>query len=91
MRGVSRSDWILVPSGSYVGTVRSFRLKKPGTYYLQMVYYKAFLSEPPILVNGKLSEKESSRLGLFWEELDRDELFRSNAVRITVVEKADES
>jgi hypothetical protein len=53
----------------------------PGTYDLQLVFFRSFLSSPP---SENANEKEFER---FEEQFDRGELFRSNSVRIIVQER----
>ena len=90
-RGVKSSDWVLIPSGSYVGTrACSARIEKAGTYYLQMVYYKVFISPRPDRLQGNPPKTESERIQEFYKDFSREELFRSNVVKITVVEKTGE-
>jgi hypothetical protein len=84
-RMVSDTDWTFLWGGSFVGTTLSFRagnvpnnpgtgLLSPGTYYIQLVLYRAFLSprlDPPT----------------FHDKFDTSELFRSNAIRVTIVSR----
>lgn len=81
-------SWIFVASNSYVGTIlgpftagylpTSGAQKLPaGEYYLQMIYYQAYLAPKPATDAGKDEHPMN-----FYENFDRTELFRSNAIKI---------
>jgi len=100
-RTVTADDWTFVPSECCVGCSKRFtagyvpgtahgvtsNLLPPGDYYLQMIYFKAFVATNParMLSNPPMDEKE--RLAQFEKTFDRVELFRSNVVTIQFTAK----
>ena len=90
--GMSWDDWTFLPGG---GCSLEFpmRLKpthykaplQPGDYYLQFIYYKAFIAlAPPWRETDPDVEAKRQRLKQFETHFDRSELFRSNPVKITI-------
>ena len=80
-------DWIRIPAGTYVGMSLSqraglfgFRLEPlpAGNYYLQMVYNKSFIAPRPANPEKMLE---------FYNNFDRTELFRSNTLKVQLVDK----
>jgi hypothetical protein len=60
---------------------------QPGDYYLQIIYYKAFIAlDPPWSETNPDVEAKQARLKEFEAHFDRSELFRSNPVKITITE-----
>jgi len=100
-KSVASDDWRFIPSESYVGTSLSLRAGyvpntsygvksnplPPGEYYIQMVYYKAFVSSRPDRLIGNPPKQEKQLLREFRRTFSRDELFRSNAVKILFVKE----
>ena len=85
-RLASANDWIFVASNSYVGTLlgpftagylNGTQKLPAGEYYLQMIYYRAYLAPKPAPDAGKDEQPMN-----FYENFDRTELFRSNAIKI---------
>lgn len=90
--GISDDDWTFLYGGARVGMALGFRaglvpntkfdwagnLLPSGTYYLQLIMYKAFLSPNPFRVVG---EKIN-----FYKTFDRSELFRSNVLKVQLVD-----
>ena len=98
---MTSNDWCFIPSISFVGTalrlragsvpgtpfdVRSNRLP-PGEYYLQMIYYRAFVSARPDRLRSNPPKGEKEILREFRKNFNRDELFRSNAIKILFVKE----
>ena len=54
-------------------------LLPPGTYYIQLILYRAFLSPNPFRTLGDKMD--------FYKTFDRSELCRSNVIKIEIVEK----
>lgn len=91
--GISDDDWTFLYGESHIGKPLGFRaglvpntrydstgdLLMPGTYYIQLIMYKAFLSPNPFRVEGKKID--------FYKTFDRSELCRSNAIKIDIVDK----
>lgn len=86
-RNMTPDDWFRVPSGAYVGTTVNqraglfgFRVEPlpAGTYYLQMIYNKSFTAPRP---------DNDEEMGRFYKEWDRSELFRSNVLKIELVDR----
>jgi hypothetical protein len=90
-RTPGRDDWTFIWSG-FVGTNiertagyvpgtkygSSGSLLPPGTYYIQMIYYGVFL-HPPHELKYKQDIDE-------WKAFDKKELFRSNVVKVDLVD-----
>jgi hypothetical protein len=91
-RGISKDNWTFIPGGgSYIGFTMSVKPNyarqplPPGDYYLQIIYYKAFIGlNPPWAATDPDVEAVQARLKDFEAHYDRSELFRSNPVKITV-------
>lgn len=78
-RGGTPNDWAFVPTGGHAGCSKSFRLSDrlaPGTYFLQAIYYRAFITLGPPLT-GTLSLDQ-------YRAFDYAELFRSNLVEVKI-------
>ena len=102
---VTSNDWQFIPGGCYVGTPLTFtagyvpgtahgvmsNLLPPGEYYLQMIYYKAFISSNPHRLVSNPPKDEKTIIQEFYKNFNRDELFRSNAVKIMFVKKEEDS
>ncbi len=90
-RGISGEDWSFLYGESYVGKPIEFRvdhiwnskydvdLLPVGTYYIQLVLHKVFFSVSPFRTLGDKPD--------FYENFDRSELCRSNAIRIEIVDQ----
>jgi len=101
-RGIGKWDWKLVPTGSHVDTTLSFKAEyiisaaydgiqlplSAGEYYLQVIYFKAFVSPKPVdLDSDNPSIEEMTRERAFYDNFfDRSELFRSNVIKIHFVD-----
>jgi hypothetical protein len=85
-------DWTFIHGGSYVGVSLGFRAGSvpqtkymaegslpAGTYYLQLIMYRAFVSERPYLTEELLADMR--------QKVDRAELCRSNVIKVEVVDK----
>ncbi|MDR3561407.1 MAG: hypothetical protein P4N59_08210 [Negativicutes bacterium] len=91
-RGISWDDWTFVPGGgSYIGftmTVKPNYARQPlppGDYYLQLIYYKAFIAlDPRWRDTAPAVEAKQVWLRDFEAHYDHSELFRSNPVKITI-------
>jgi hypothetical protein len=89
-KGVGDSDWLFLYGGSHVGTSITFRvgyvpstkygnmssLLPAGQYFIQLILYKAFLSDNPSLIEGNKPN--------FYKTLDRSEAIRSNVIAIEI-------
>ena len=98
---ITTDDWNFVPGGCYVGCWREFTAgyisdtahgaqshQLPlGEYYLQMIYFKAFVATNPALVLTNPPMDENEKLAQFYQTFDRSELFRSNVVTIKFTAK----
>jgi hypothetical protein len=85
---ISDQSWSFLSDETFVGKLLSFNagyvnsLQKrlpPGTYYIQLVMYRGFLSHRPSRTPEGGPE--------FEKRFDRSELCRSNAIKIEIVEK----
>jgi hypothetical protein len=91
MKLTSSEDWIFIPTRASTGiemqlkpTV-NLRSIPPGDYYLQVIFYEAFIASNPAESRGNVSlGNEQSRLESSVENFDRNELFRSNPVKVTI-------
>ena len=86
-------DWLFLYGGSHVGTNLRFRagyvpmtkhgsmsdLLPAGSYYIQLLLNKAFLSPNPSRMLGDKLD--------FYKTLDRSVIIRSNAIQIELVDK----
>jgi len=89
-RGISDHDWSFLYGERYVGAPIDFRvdhiwhskydvdLLPVGTYYIQLVLYNAFFANNPF---RSLGDKPD-----FYQNFDRSERCRSNAIRIEIVD-----
>jgi hypothetical protein len=91
-KSIDASDWTFLPSGSYVGIKLDLmganifnpkygdkvHLLEAGTYYIQMIFYRAF-----VWPNLFGVDKEKTDL---YKNFDKQELFRSNVIRIQFVD-----
>jgi hypothetical protein len=99
-RGIGKWDWKFVPPGSHVDTTLSFRaeyitsaeydgiqlLLPAGDYYLQIIYFKAFICPNPFGPDSdNPSVEEMTKRRAFYDNFDRSELFRSNVVKVHFV------
>ena len=83
-RVIAAGDWMFLYGGSHVG--RSLRVRfermpqKPpaGTYYIQLILYKAFISPNPNRIVGDPVD--------FYKTFDRSELCRSNVIKVDVID-----
>ena len=85
---VSTNDWTYIPGNGYVGCTKRVTAGRfrnplygklpPGTYYLQMIYLKRFITLNPARTDrgGKVDQKQ------FDTPQAREELFRSNMIEI---------
>lgn len=82
------TDWIYLRGGSYVGKSLGFRVPMTkhmlgeslpsGTYYLQLIIYKVFVSERPYLNEEVVQDLR--------QNFDRSELCRSNVIKVVIVD-----
>lgn len=79
-RGIGPGDWKLVPSGSHVDYKWRFASGSTGEYYLQFIYFKAFIFPNPFNSGNPPFEAQA-----FYKNFDESELFRSNAIKIHFV------
>lgn len=91
--GITDDDWTFLYGESHLGKPLGFRaglvpntrydsiknLLPTGTYYIQLIMYKAFLSPNPFRVEGERID--------FYKTFDRSELCRSNAIKIEIVNR----
>ncbi|HXG67585.1 MAG TPA: hypothetical protein VNO70_20955 [Blastocatellia bacterium] len=91
--GISDDDWTFFYGETYVGKPLDFtagyvpltkygsrgNLLPAGTYYIQLILYRAFLSPNPFRTLGDKID--------FYKTFDRSELCRSNAIKIEIAEK----
>lgn len=88
----SWDDFTFIPGG---GTYIGFRMLvkpnyvmrplPPGDYYLQFIYYKAFIAlDPPWAYSDPDVNAKRQRINEFKAHFDCGELFRSNPVKITI-------
>lgn len=87
----SFDQWTFIPNGGSVGMTLQVRLfypgkqLQPGNYYLQLIYYRAFIAlNPPWSETDPELASKRERLKEFEAHFDRSELFRSNPVKITI-------
>ena len=93
--------WLYIAGNSYVGTIMNVNTSKvelfkmspkkltPGTYYLQAIYLKSFISQNYFKKeNSGLDEKQARKK--FYDNYDTRELFRSNVVKMTFTERKKE-
>lgn len=86
------TDWITLDGGSYVGASLGFRVGSArltkymaegslptGTYYIQLVLYRAFVSERPYLTEEVVEDLR--------RKFDRSELCRSNVIKVEITDK----
>jgi len=90
-KGVGDSDWLFLYGGSHVGTAIPFRvgyvpmtkygsmnsLLPAGQYFIQLILYKAFLSDNPSRIEGDNKPD-------FYKTFDRSAAIRSNVISIEV-------
>lgn len=88
---VSDDNWTFLHDGEFLGTLLQFRagivphtrhrsmsdLLPPGTYYIQLILYKAFKSENPFRFSGDKVD--------FYKTFDKSELCRSNVLKIEII------
>lgn len=89
---VRNDDWTFLHDETFLGTLLEFRagsmvphtkhrlmdnLLPTGTYYVQLILYKAFISENPFRMLGAKVD--------FYKTFDRSELCRSNVLKIEIV------
>ena len=94
-RPVLSSDWTFVYGDSHVGTkiripipemrVSGFKMV-PGDYFVQMIFYNSFTALNPARIVSTPPRDENAWLEEFYKKFDRRELFRSNPIKITVVQ-----
>jgi hypothetical protein len=92
--GESWDDWMFLPGGGcsfeFPMNLRLTYYRRPlppGDYYLQFVYYKAFIAlDPPWRETDPDVRAKQARLKDFETHFDRSELFRSNPVKITITQ-----
>jgi hypothetical protein len=97
---LSLQDWTFVPSLCYVGRVERLtagyvpattaggsRALPPGEYYVQMIYFKAFLAKNPMKMDRRPLEDDEKVFRQFEKNFDRAELFRSNVVKVRLTAK----
>jgi hypothetical protein len=83
-RTVTDSDWTFLYGGAHVGHtlgVRFGRMSRElpaGTYYIQLILYKAFISPNPFRMIGEPPN--------FYTTFDKDELCRSNVIKVEVID-----
>jgi hypothetical protein len=91
--GVGDDDWIMLYGETHLGKPLEFRaglvphtkndsmrnLLPTGTYYLQLIMYRAFLAPNPFRTVGEKID--------FYKSFDRSELCRSNAIQIEIVDR----
>jgi hypothetical protein len=90
--GMSWDDWTFLPGGGCSFTFPTnlkptyFRRPLPtGDYYLQIIYYKAFIAlDPPWRETDPDVKAKQTRLKNFEAHFDQSELFRSNPVKFTI-------
>jgi hypothetical protein len=81
---VANDDWMFLYGGSHVGRSLGVRFERmpqkapAGTYYIQLILYKAFISPNPYRSIGEPID--------FYKSFDRSELCRSNAIKVEVVD-----
>jgi hypothetical protein len=90
-KAVADRDWLFLYDGSHVGTAIAFRagyvpmtkygsmnsLLPAGQYFIQLILYKAFLSDNPSRIEGNNKPN-------FYKMFDRSEAIRSNVVALEV-------
>jgi hypothetical protein len=99
-RTFSAGDWTFVPSLCYVGCVERLtagyvpataesgsQSLPPGEYYVQMIYFKAFLATNPAKLARRPLEDNAKVFRQFEKNFDRAELFRSNVVKVRFTAK----
>ncbi len=93
-------DWTFVPSLCYVGCVERLtagyvpataegisQTLPPGEYYVQLIYFNAFLAANPVKLERRPLEDEVKMFLQFEKNFDRAELFRSNVVKVRFTAK----
>jgi hypothetical protein len=82
---IATSDWASVPASAYIGKILyvslpypSYKVTPPGKYYLQVIYLQRVV-RPPSETNLRADTPDP---------IGQSELFRSNAVPITVVNQS---
>jgi hypothetical protein len=99
-QALSAQDWTFVPQLSYVGGIERLtagyippssdsgsRMLPPGEYYVQMIYFKGFLARNPAKQERPQLEDDEKTLMRFTRSFDREELFRSNVVKVRFTAK----
>ncbi len=100
-KNVASNDWKFIPADSYVGTPLTFtagyvpdtahgvtsNLLPLGEYYLQMIYYKSFVSSNPDRLISNPPKDKKTMIREFYKNFNREELFSSNVVKIVFVKK----
>jgi hypothetical protein len=90
--GIKDDDWTFLYGESYIGKPLGFRaglvpgtkyfamerLLPVGTYYIQLILYRAFISPNPFRVEGEKID--------FYKTFDRSELCRSNVIKTEIVD-----
>lgn len=80
-RGSGRYDWVGIPRGGCAGArLEVAAVLSPGTYYLQLIYYRAFYQW-----NFPTTGSPREAFDDFDAHFDERELFRSNIVRVEVL------
>lgn len=78
-------DWTFLYGGAHVGSSLEIRFgrvaeKLPaGTYYIQLILYKAYLSPNPHRILGEPID--------FYKTFDRSELCRSNVIKVEIIDR----
>ena len=99
-RILTAGDWTFVPSLCYVGCVEKLmagyvpattaggsQTLPPGEYFVQMIYFKAFLAKNPVKMERRPLEDDEKVFRQFEKSFDRAELFRSNVVKVRFIAK----
>ena len=75
---VNLFDWSYLHGGSSVSAPLGFRADLPvGTFYIQLIMYKAFISERPYLEEVVMED--------FRTHFDKGELCRSNVIKVEII------
>jgi hypothetical protein len=91
--GIMEGYWKFLRDETYLNTSKSFRAGwvpsisrshklSPGTYYIQLILYKALLASSPFHATG---DDLSARMKDFYTNFDRTELCRSNVIKVNIV------
>lgn len=91
--GVKPENWTYIPAGRSAGAsilgripfglrkMPSGKFYSPGTYYFQMIYNKSLVAKKP---------QHEAEVQDFYKNYDQSEYFRSNILKIEVIEKKSE-